>query len=144
MGAVAPLRDRTTAHPDATPDHDRAPDHDVDDAIDLDLVAHIVRRAGLDCRVDEGSPSSTVLRARKPARDPAPWTVAAGTCLSSPLTPLAFVGPTGSTRTRLLRDPDERRLAALIVLQALRDDPHELLTHEEASASGLAGNLVWA
>jgi hypothetical protein len=140
MGVLASQRDRTTTPPDATADHDRAPARAADDAIDLDVVAQIVRRAGLDCQV---SPSSTALRARRPARGPAPWTVAAGICRGYPLTPLAFVGPTGSTRTRLLRDPDERHLAALIVLQAHRDDPHELLTHDEASASGLAANLVW-
>ncbi|WP_433502605.1 hypothetical protein ACQP04_22835 [Pseudonocardia halophobica] len=111
------------------------------DALDVELVAQIVRRAGLDCRIDGTSPF--LLRARTAARDHAPWTVIAGTCHNHPA-PRAFVGPAGSTRTRVLREPDERHLAALVVLQALRRDPHELLTHDEASASGLADNLIWA
>ncbi|MEU7811181.1 hypothetical protein [Pseudonocardia sp. NPDC049154] len=126
-------------HPTATTDNGYATDRNVG-KIDLHLVAQIVRRAGLDCRVDT-TPAAPTLHARKAMSDPA-WTVIAGTC-NDPSTPLAFVGPTGSTRTRLLRDPDERHLAALIVLQAFRDDPHELLTHGEATASSLADNLIW-
>lgn len=125
-----------------TTSHDRGPRRALHGRLDLELVAGIVRRAGLDCQVD-GAPSSAVLRARKAARAPAPWTVVAGLCTDHPAGSLAFVGPTHCTRTRLLRDPDERRLAALVVLQGLREDPHELLTHDEASASGLADGLVW-
>lgn len=112
------------------------------DTLDLDLVAHIVRRAGLDCRVD-GTPATAALRARRADCGPASWTVVAGVCGAGPTTPVAFVGPTGSTSTRLVRDPDERHLAALVLLQALRDDPQEPFTHDEASASGLAVDLIW-
>ncbi|MHA6797714.1 hypothetical protein ACVGVM_30050 (plasmid) [Pseudonocardia bannensis] len=108
--------------------------------MDLQLVAQIVRRAGLDCRVDK-TPSVTALHARRAMCDPA-WTVIAGTC-NGPSTPLAFIATTASTGRRLLRDPDERHFAALIVLQALRDNPHELLTYDEARAFGLADSLIW-
>ncbi|MCE3555667.1 hypothetical protein LWC33_30005 [Pseudonocardia sp. RS11V-5] len=108
--------------------------------VDLALVAEIVRRAGLDCRVDPAPPGA--LRARR-AHGPGPWTVSAGSCREA-TAPLAFVGPTGSSRTRLLRNPDERHLAALVVLQALRPDPDEPFTHDEAAACGLADDLIWA
>lgn len=127
------------SHPNATIDNDHATTQDVGE-IDLQLVAQIVRRAGLDCQVDK-THATTTLHARKAMGDPA-WTVIAGIS-SDPSTPLTFIGPTDSTRTRLLRDPDERHLAALIVLQAQRDNPRELLTHDEATASGLADNLIW-
>lgn len=129
--------------PASSPGHDQ---HDEeppspDAPINLDLVAEIVRRAGLDCHVDRHSPGA--LRARKAGRDPAAWTVNAGS-YSDTAVSLAFVGPTSSPRTRLLRNPDERHLAALIVLQALRDDPEELFTYDEAIACGLADDLMWA
>ncbi|GAA4707073.1 hypothetical protein GCM10023215_54840 [Pseudonocardia yuanmonensis] len=126
-------------HPNATTDSGYVTDQDVGE-IDLQLVAQIVRRAGLDCRVDK-NPAATVLHARK-AMDAPAWTVIAGTC-ADPSTPLAFIGLTDSIRTRVVRDPDERHLAALIVLQVLRNNPHELLTYDEAAASGLADNLIW-
>lgn len=129
-------------HPNVTTHHDGAPAQD-GGTLDLELVAHIVRRAGLDCRVEEAS-SPRTLRARRTNRDPAPWTVTAGISRADPTTSLAFVGPAGSALTRLVRDPDERHLAALVVLQAHRDDPEELFSHDEASASGLAIDLVWA
>jgi hypothetical protein len=110
--------------------------------VDLELVAEIVRRAGLDCRVDPPHPPGA-LRARRPGRDAAKWTVSAGSC-SATAVPLAFVGPTDSPRARLLRNPDERHLAALVVLQALREDPDELFTQDEATACGLAEDLIWA
>ncbi|MFC5948255.1 hypothetical protein ACFQH9_08200 [Pseudonocardia lutea] len=110
-------------------------------AIDLELVAEIVRRAGLDCRPDPHR--NGALRARRAARDSGTWTVSAGRCGGTEA-PLAYVGPAGSPRARLLRNPDERRLAALVVLQALREDPDELVTHDEAIVCGLADDLVWA
>ncbi|ODU04374.1 MAG: hypothetical protein ABS81_10770 [Pseudonocardia sp. SCN 72-86] len=112
-----------------------------DTPIDLNLVAEIARRAGLDCRLDNQSPAA--VHARRAGCGAAAWTVSAGICTDTAV-PLAFVGPTNSPRTRLLRNPDERHLAALIVLQALRDDPEELLTHDEAAACGLADGLMWA
>jgi hypothetical protein len=110
-------------------------------ALDLDLVAHIVRRAGLDCRID-GDPTVTVVRARRADCTSSAWTVVAGVCGTGPAPPLAYVGPAGSASTNVVRGPDERHLAALVVLQALRAAPHELLTHDEASASGLGVDLI--
>jgi hypothetical protein len=123
------------------PQH-HAQEHIAERQIDLDMVAEIVRRAGLDCRVDPHT--SEVLLARRTASRPGPWTVTAGTFSSAATRSRAFVGPADSTRTRVLRTPDERHLAALVVLQALRDDPRELLTHDEAAACGLADDLNWA
>ena len=123
--------------------HDDEPTSpDTSAPVDLELVAKIVRRAGLDCRVDPHH-SPGALRARRLDRDGAVWTVSAGRCSDTGV-PLAFVGPTASSRARPLRNPDERHLAALVVLQALREDPGELFTHDEATACGLADDLIWA
>lgn len=127
----------------SVPTLDIAPGEDVDPlphraGPDLELVAVIVRRAGLDCRTD-GDPRGH-LRARRTDRGPGSWSVIAGRCPAP--TQGAFVGPVGGSWTWQLRDTDERRLAALVVLQALRDDPTEPFTHDEATACGLADGLV--
>lgn len=144
-GTTAPSHlkgNQTMTHPNVTTHHDRSPAPAAGATLDFELVALIVRRAGLDCQVEEAS-SPPILLARRTNCDPAPWTVTAGTCLAGPTTSLVFVGPAGAARTRLVLDPDERHLAALVVLQAHRDDPEELFSHDEASAAGLAVDLVW-
>ncbi|GAA1394659.1 hypothetical protein GCM10009613_43090 [Pseudonocardia kongjuensis] len=100
---------------------------------DLELVASIVRRAGLDCVV-EGTGPQRRLRARRPGgRGPgvsAGWTGRTG-----------WVGPDGARHR--VPDPDPRGLAAVVVAQALHPDPARPLTHAEAGACGLAGALLW-
>ncbi|GAA4843921.1 hypothetical protein ACFQ34_06860 [Pseudonocardia benzenivorans] len=113
--------------------------------LDLELVAEIVRRTGLACRV---TAPATALRASRVGADGTSWTVTADVVTGDPTAggdagPLAFVGPAGSPVSRVLRAPDERRLAAVVVLQALRRSPDELLTHDEARAAGLADDIVW-
>lgn len=110
--------------------------------IDLHLVAEIVRLAGLQCQVEHHPVA--LLRARPAGNRSGSWTVAAGSCQNADATFLAFVGPAHAKRTRLLRTADERQLAALIVLQALRDNPDEPISHEEAAACGLSDGLIWA
>ncbi|GAY08222.1 hypothetical protein [Pseudonocardia sp. N23] len=105
----------------------------------LELVAEIVRRAGLDCRSDPDD--DDVVLARRPAPANGPWTVRAGWCADDSGA-RAFVGPADGHRARLVRSRNSRSLAALILVQALRDDPDELVSLGEAAACGLAGHLL--
>lgn len=112
------------------------------DQIDFQLVAEIVRLAGLDCRVERRP--AEVLRARPIASRSDLWTVTAGSSRSTDAPRRAFVGPVGSTSVRLVRIADERHLAALVVLQAFRENPDEPLTYDEVAACGLVEGVIWA
>lgn len=56
-----------------------------------------------------------------------------------------YVGPADRTRgVRVARPPDERYLASLILAQALRADPRQLMPFEEIKALGLGTGMIWA
>jgi hypothetical protein len=117
-------------------------------ALDLDLTADIVRRAGLECTISGTGPHRH-LRARRPHPD-------ALTATHSP--PQAHDGDSdtvadaegwvrsgGAGSGRRVRRPDARRVAATVIAHTLlphrdRDRP---LTHAEARACGLAEDLCW-
>jgi hypothetical protein len=101
-------------------------------APDLDLVAEIVRRAGLDCRVEGAAPDRWV-RARCVGEDGPGVLVGAD----------GWIGPASSARRRRVRHLDARRLAAIVVAQTLLPDRSDVLTHAEAGACGLTDALCW-
>jgi len=107
-------------------------------ACDLHLVVEIVRRAGIACEIVEQPDASPLIRARSPDSTSTAWTVHAGRYPTDPDRPAgAFVGPADSTRVRTLRDPDERRIAAHVVAQALHRDPTTVVGCDELGALGL-------
>ncbi len=103
---------------------------------DLQLVVEIVHRAGLDCELVRRQNAHPVIRAR-PSSSRA-WTARAGLCSADPRHPAGpFVGPADSPQRRLLHEPDERQVAALVIAQALHPDPSTIVSSEEVSALGL-------
>ncbi|GAA5134838.1 hypothetical protein [Pseudonocardia adelaidensis] len=110
--------------------------------LDMNLVASIVRRAGVRCRVETPDDATTLIlaeprhlngRMRFTVR--ATWARGHGRDGGDHV----CVGPNddGGTAVRLVA-PDERHLAALVVAQALRVEPEETVTPDEVAALGLA------
>lgn len=107
---------------------------------DLQLVVEIVQRAGLVCELVRRPDAHPVVRARPRASGSTAWTVRAGLCSAGSRRPAeAFVGPADSPQRLLLREPDERRLAALVIVQALHPAPSTVVSCDEVEALGLSG-----
>jgi hypothetical protein len=109
--------------------------------LDLHLVAWIVQQAGVRCVLETpaGSPA-TLLAEPRHHRGRTDWTVRATGIGAHGRTRCdhVCVGPNNDRSTTVrVSGPDERHLAALIVAQALRDDPDETLTRDEVAALGL-------
>jgi hypothetical protein len=109
--------------------------------LDMDLVAWIVERAGVPCLLetpDDGT--TTILAEPRLQNGRTHWAVRA-TRVRAPdrdHSDHVCVGPNNDRLTALrVLEPDERRLAALIVAQALRVEPEEALTFGEIEALGL-------
>lgn len=105
-------------------------------ACDLQLVVEIVHRAGLVCELDERQNAHPLIRARPRASNSTAWTAHAGLCSADPRAG-AFVGPADSPQPRLLREPDERQIAGLVIAQALHRDPSTVVSYDEVRALGL-------
>ncbi len=109
--------------------------------LDMHLVARIVQLAGVRCVLEtpDGSPA-TLLAEPRHRSGRTHWTVRA-TGIGAhgrDRCEHVCVGPNNDRSTAVrVSGPDERHLAALIVAQALRDDPEETLTRDEVAALGL-------
>ncbi|WP_028922219.1 hypothetical protein [Pseudonocardia acaciae] len=103
--------------------------------IDLDLVAWLVRTAGLACETYRAR-AGALVRAGTAHR----WTAT----LSSDHTGRLYLGPEDADESvpARLASRDERQIAALIVAQARLRDPGRALSSDEIGALGLAGMLV--
>lgn len=105
----------------------------------MGLVAHIVRIAGVPCVLEAGPDAETIwAEPREVGGRGTCWTVRlvrqrAGTG------EIRVSSPDGGPGTALRPGGDERDLAAFVVVQALRVDPSQPLTEDDARAAGLAG-----
>jgi hypothetical protein len=108
------------------------------DDLDMRLVAQIVERAGVPCLLETTDERTTAILAEPRLHDGQPrWSVRA-TRVRGPDHDHVRVGPDADhARAVQVRRPDERRLAAYIVAQALRDRPDDVLTFAEVDALGL-------
>lgn len=106
--------------------------------IDLALVAEILRRAGLGC--PPPAAGATTITAHRHDTDGPRRPVTAGLTGNGQV----FVRAAGSPEGRLLRAPEERDLAALVLLQALRAEPARPVGYDEARAGGVAQHVLWA
>ena len=103
--------------------------------LDMDLVAWIVERAGVRCLLETADDGTTTILAEPLLRDGRTrWAVRATRVRADHV----CVGPNNDGRPAVrVLEPDERRLAALIVAQALRVEPEEPMTFGEVEALGL-------
>jgi hypothetical protein len=116
-----------------------APDCHTD--LDMDLVSRIVRQAGIDCLLQSPDDRTTVILAEpRPRGGRTRFTVRA-TRIRADVhggRDHVSVGPNDARRTAMhVPEPDERHLAALILAQALRVEPDEMVTVDEIRALGL-------
>jgi hypothetical protein len=115
---------------------------------DMDLVARIIRAAGVPCVLDIGRGTSTIWAEPRPAHasptsgNGTAWTVQVVQRRSGSAEEI-WVGPArgGRPTVRVRPGSDERELAALVVAQALRVDPCLPLSPEEADAAGLGRSI---
>jgi hypothetical protein len=107
--------------------------------LDLHLVARIVQQAGVRCVLETPDDSpATLLAEPRHRRGRTDWTVRATGVGAHGRCDHVCIGPNNDRSTAVrVSGPDERHLAALIVAQALRDDPEETLTRDEVAALGL-------
>jgi hypothetical protein len=107
--------------------------------LDMDLVAWIVERAGVRCLLETSDDGTTTILAEPLLRNGRTrWAVRATRVRARGRGDHVCVGPNNDGRPAVrVLEPDERRLAALIVAQALRVEPEEPMTFGEVEALGL-------
>ncbi|WP_147259132.1 hypothetical protein [Pseudonocardia hierapolitana] len=107
----------------------------------MNLVAWIVERAGVRCLIETPDDGTTTILAEPQLRNGRTHWAVRATRVRAPdpdRCDHVRVGPNNDSPTAMrVLDPDERRLAALIVAQALRVEPEETLTSGEVEALGL-------
>ena len=107
----------------------------------MKLVARIVERAGVQCvleTVDDGM--TAILAEPRTMNGQTQWVVRATRirAYGGERCNHVCVGPNSDSQTAIrVLEPDERHLAAIIVAQALRHKPEEMLTFAEIEALGL-------
>jgi hypothetical protein len=104
--------------------------------LDMELVARILRRAGVQCLLHAPDDRTTVLLA-EPRPGDSGFAVRATLVRERGREHLS-VGPNDTRRAALpVPKPDERRVAAFVLAQALRVEPGEPVTADEVRALGL-------